>query len=733
MVRVKDQNHIQDDGTINLPEWLDHLSQKEIYTDNSLIRNACILNQLASADQATESGQSCLQQGLAIAEILADLDLDPPTLAAAIISESYTYADLSLEDIEEQLGEEVAKLVAGVERMAAIDILHQTDRQLNRGQIDNIRKMLIAMVDDVRIVLIKLAERLRILRTIAHLPDQTKRHIAQEVMEIYAPLANRLGVGHIKWEMEDLAFRYLDPAKYKEIAAGLKSKRVDRDKYVNTIVEQLNQKLQALESKNTEVYGRSKHIHSIYKKMQRKNINVDQIFDATAVRVLVDTTDDCYNVLSIIHNSWLPIPEEFDDYINNPKPNGYRSLHTAMVGPEDRVFEVQIRTHQMHSEAELGVAAHWRYKEGGVETQQSHERKIEWLREVLSWQSELSGATDPQNPEQNQFIEDRIYVFTPGGDILDLPKGATPLDFAYTIHTSVGHRCRGAKIAGSIVPLTHELETGDQVEILTTKQPRPSRDWLNPHAGYLKSSRAKAKVLHWFKQQDYEQNLEDGKDMIERDLKRLNLQSANLDTIAQQLNFKNANDMSAAVGRGDLRTGVILNRLQPETRKKFTKEIPTLERRSEKTASDINIQGVGNLLTYLAKCCNPLPGDPVIGYITRERGISIHRDDCPNILYANDHNFERLIKVTWEAQAISAYPAKIVITAYERNQLIHDLTVLLSTEKAQIKALNTDTLENDQIRKIHLSVDIESMAALSRLLDKIKQIPNVIEATRVSR
>lgn len=734
MVKVKDNLHILDDGNIDVDDWLSHLAEEHSYLDSRLINHACILSQLAGDQKATESGESCLQSGLAIAEILVDLELDPAAISAAIIYESYQQADLTLDDIEEQLGKEVAKLVNGVERMSEIDIVRTQGKQLSHIQSDNIRKLLIAMIDDVRIVLIKLAERLRVLRTISHMPERMKQHIAQEVMDIYAPLANRLGVGQIKWEMEDLAFRYLDTEKYKEIANGLKTRRVERDKYVENIVADLEDKMKEHAILNAEVYGRSKHIHSIYKKMSRKKVDISQIYDATAVRVLVSSVDDCYRVLSVVHNAWTPIPEEFDDYISNIKPNGYQSLHTAVIGPQERVFEVQVRTHEMHEQAELGVAAHWRYKEGVTGNKASHERKIEWLREVLAWQHEVSGEQAEEKALEDAFVEDRIYVFTPESDVIDLAKGATPLDFAYTIHTNVGHRCRGAKVGGAIVPLTHELKTGDQVEILTAKEPKPSRDWINPHSGYLKSSRAKAKVLHWLKQQDYDQNLEDGKDMLEREVKKLHIDMPDVNAIAKQLNFKKGDDLLAAVGRGDARMAQIIGRVQTESAQKSERAIPVVAREDKnKNASDIDIQGVDNLMTSLAKCCRPLPGDSVIGYITRDKGINIHRDDCANVAYAHENNHERLIEVKWGKEVTHNYPTDILIKAYDRSDLMHELTALLANEKTAIRALNTEAAKEDRIRNIRISLDVENMSALSRLLDKIRQIPNIIEANRITQ
>lgn len=502
MVKVREGIALLPDGSIDIQKWLQYIGNRGYFQNMEKIRGACGLTQLAGHDYVTEAGISCLQQGLAMADVLADLEVGQDTLAAAILFESFHYAELSVDDIEEQLGKEIARLVCGVDRMNALSSVRATAGKFsqNKQQLDNTRKMLLAMVDDVRVVLIKLAERLCVMRSAHLIPEEQRNHLAMEIMEIYAPLANRLGIGAIKWEMEDLAFRYLQPDEYKAIATGLKTKRLERDRYVDWLVKELNIQLSLMNIEHVAVYGRSKHIHSIYRKMIRKNVSLQEVYDATAVRVLVETTEQCYEVLAAVHALWQQIPNEFDDYIAHTKPNGYQSLHTAVEGPEGQVFEVQIRTFKMHEQAEMGIAAHWKYKETpGQHVQASHERKIEWLREVLAWHREMSvsqGISDAINAE---FLDDRVYVFTPDGDILDLPQGVTPLDFAYQVHSDIGHRCRGAKVNGQIVQLTYLLKTGDKVEILTGKEPRPSRDWINPRQGYLKTSRAKAKVLHWFK------------------------------------------------------------------------------------------------------------------------------------------------------------------------------------------------------------------------------------------
>lgn len=732
MVRVKDSVPLAADGSIDVDLWLHQLSAKGYLDNLELIRGACTLSQLAGQDHATETGQSCLQQGLAMADLLADLEVDQETLAAAIIFENVHYADLSLDDVEEQLGPNIAKLVKGIERMSAMHNVQSLNKYpQNKQQIDNIRKMLLAMVDDVRVVLIKLAERLCVLRATSHLPETLRKQLATEAMEIYAPLANRLGIGAIKWEMEDLAFRHLHPEEYKEIAKGLKAKRLERDSFVNDIVSQLNEQIKASGIDHFAVYGRSKHIHSIHKKMKRKNVSLDEIYDATAVRVLVSTEPQCYEVLGMVHTLWKQILAEFDDYIFNPKANGYQSLHTAVETPEGRVFEVQIRTFHMHDLAEMGVAAHWKYKEGSVTQKESHERKIEWLRDVLAWHQEMASNKGVPESTTTEFLEDRVYVFTPDGDVLDLAQGVTPLDFAYHVHSELGHRCRGARINGHIVPLTYQLKTGDKVEVLTGKQIKPSRDWINPHLNYLKTSRAKAKVLHWFKMQDYDRNIQEGRELLDKELKSLGIKSDKLNDVVNALHFKKLDDLYANLGRGDIKLGQIVNKLAPPATsevnlEKFVKP----HAKPEVTGSDLRIEGVGNLLTFMARCCQPVPGDEVIGYITLGRGVSVHRRDCPNIIHANERQKQRFLQVTWGSATRENYVVDVIIKAFSRAELLKDITSLLANEKAHVYALQTQNNKHENMTFITLTVDIDGLSSLSRLLAKLSQIPNVLEARR---
>jgi GTP pyrophosphokinase len=726
MVKVKQVSALLPDGTIDVTQWLQRISQKGSIQNMEKIRAACTLSQLSGQDHATETGESCLQQGLAMADVLLDLEVDEDTLAAAIIFESVNYAELSLDDVEEQLSVPIARLVKGVKKMSAISSFQLPDKfRHNKHQLDNVRKMLLAMVDDVRVVLIKLAERLCVLRSSVPLSDAMRRQIATEAMDIYAPLANRLGIGAIKWEMEDLAFRYLHPLEYKTIASELKSKRIERDRYVDAIVDTLNQKLNDLGMQHFAVYGRSKHIHSIYRKMVRKNVSLQQIYDATAVRILLETEAQCYEVLGLVHALWEQVVAEFDDYISRPKSNGYQSLHTAVLGPENRVFEVQIRTFQMHEQAEMGVAAHWKYKEGGAVKRQAHERRIEWLRQVLAWHRDMATNRGMTEAVAMEFLDDRVYVFTPEGDVLDLPHGVTPLDFAYHVHSQMGHRCRGAKVNGYIVPLTYSLKTGDKIEILTSKELKPSRDWLNPHLGYLKTSRAKAKVLHWFKMQDYDKNKQAGQEILDNELKILGIKSDALQQVYPELGFKNLDDLRAALGRGDIKLTQITHRLIPTGINQITpRAIKPVSQ------SDLHIEGVGRLLTHMARCCQPLPGEHVIGYITIGRGVSIHRQDCPHIINCSERQKQRFIQVSWTDAMSERYTVDLFIRAYDRPGLLRDITTLLANEKTNVMALQTNINKQENMTNIMLTIEMIGLGGLSRILARIGEIPNVLEARR---
>jgi len=724
-------------ATLNLDTWLQRLFSKYVEVKNPLLRQAISLAQLTGNDHATPTGQSCLQQGIYMADILFELGVDQETIAAALLYHCVRHADLHIEDIAEQLNPTVAKLITGVKKMDALQIFSdQTNKSSSHQNLDNLRKMLLAMVDDVRIVLIKLAERLAILRHITFLPDAEKHHEAKVTQSIYAPLANRLGIGQLKWELEDLSFHYLNPEIYNTIHTALNSTRTEQENYVKSVIAELHNETTKINIAKTDITGRAKHIYSIYKKMTRKNVDFSEIYDVMAFRILVPTLEDCYAVLGHVHSLWTPIPKEFDDYVSKPKPNGYRSIHTAVIGPQGKTIEIQIRTFDMHAEAELGVAAHWIYKEGKpVAT--GYEAKIAWLRQVMDWQSEVT-HDQPAQQAFNKVFDDTIYVFTPKGDVLELAKNATPLDFAYHIHTGLGHRCRGARVNGHIVPLTHALNTGDCVDIIAAKDEHPSRDWLMPTLGYLKTSRAKSKVLYWFRVQDADKNLAQGQHLLEKELRRLNIRDINYEKLAKKMHMSSTDDLCMSLGRGDTTMVAAVNAVQSllepvASEADIPPILPTHTRKFEKTGTDIQILGVGNLLTQIAACCKPVPGDDIVGYITQGHGISIHRHDCPNLLHMLHGTLqkERLIQVTWGEKTAQQYKVDLAIEAYDRHGLIRDITQVLASENMSVLGLNCVLDKKDHQAHIAVTIEVSSLLPLSRVLGRVMQLPNVTDARRV--
>ncbi|AQZ34214.1 GTP pyrophosphokinase [Pseudomonas sp. NFACC19-2] len=743
MVQVRAHQPVNDDGSINLEAWLQHVTRVDPALDRQALQEACefardLEQQANTTPHHWSEDASTFRAGLDIAEILADLKLDQDSLVAAIIYRGVREGKITLAAVHQRFGPVVAKLIEGVLRMAAISASINPRESVVVGsqtQVENLRKMLVAMVDDVRVALIKLAERTCAIRAVKEADEEKRQRVAREVFDIYAPLAHRLGIGHIKWELEDLSFRYLEPEQYKQIAKLLHERRLDREQYINDAMAHLRQELEATGIK-ADISGRAKHIYSIWRKMQRKGLQFSQIYDVRAVRVLVPEVRDCYTTLGIVHTLWRHIPKEFDDYIANPKENGYRSLHTAVLGPEGKVLEVQIRTHAMHEEAELGVCAHWRYKGTDVKSGSNHyEEKISWLRQVIEWHEELGDIGGLAEQLRVDIEPDRVYVFTPDGHAIDLPKGATPLDFAYRVHTEIGHNCRGAKINGRIVPLTYSLQTGEQVEIITSKQGTPSRDWLNPNLGYVTTSRARAKIVHWFKLQDRDQNVAAGKQLLERELARLALVGADFDKLAEKANLKTAEDLFAALGAGDVRLAHAVNLaqqlLEPERSNEQLELIPRKAQGFKPgKRGDIQIQGVGNLLTQMAGCCQPLPGDPIVGYITLGRGVTIHRQDCPTALQQTAREPERMIQVSWGPVPVQTYPVEIVIKAYDRSGLLRDVTQVLLNEKLNVLAVNTRSNKEDNTASMSITVEIPGLDALGRLLARIGQLPNIIEARR---
>lgn len=744
MVKVREDHPIKDDGRVDIEAWLQRISDSyELDAkDLPVLQRACEVSLMAeemaiAEDNIWAKGTSSFRTGLEMAEILADLQLDTETLQAAILYRAVRENKLSLKEVESQFDETVAKLIKGVIRMAAISTQRNDSEESALGspseeQSDKVRKMLVAMVDDVRVALVKLAERTCAIRAVKDIDDVKRRKVAREVADIYAPLAHRLGIGHIKWELEDLSFRYLEPNDYMSIARLLDERRLDRQQFIENVIDKLNTELS--DSKiEADISGRAKHIYSIWRKMRRKDIGFSQVYDIRAVRILVSTVRDCYAVLGIVHSLWRNIPNEFDDYIASPKENGYRSLHTAVIGPDRKVLEVQIRTNAMHEEAEFGVCAHWRYKGADDDaSEDSYEQKIAWLRQVLEWHEELGGH--PLEDDLSGGVEqDRIYVFTPEGHIIDFPHGSTPLDFAYRVHTEVGHRCRGAKVNGRIVPLNYVLKTADQVEVLTGKHESPSRDWMAPALGYLRTGRARAKVQQWFKLQARDQNIAEGRAVLDKEFKRLAMDELDYDALARKLNLVGLDDLYAAVGASDIGVGQVVNvaqrMLTPD--EPIEPVISLVGKASrEHSDSDLFIDGVGNLLTHIAGCCNPVPGDAIMGYITLGRGVSIHRQDCHNVLQLQSDEPERIIKVDWGEAPQSLYSVDVIIEAFDRHGLLRDITVLLDSERVNISAMKTLSDKGKNTVDMILTVEIGSFTELSRMLSRLNQLPNVASARR---
>ncbi len=687
----------------------------------------------AHQGQQRASGEPFYLHALAVSEILNDLKLDYETIAAALLHDVVEDTDISLDDVEREFGPVIARLVDGVTKMERIGEFRELGQEGGKehAQAESLRKLLLAMAEDVRVVLIKLADRLHNMRTLKHLDEDRRRRIARETLDIYAPLANRLGIWQIKWELEDLSLRYLEPEVYRELAAQLDEKRADREGFIKRVIDRLTTELR-LAGIEAVVSGRPKHIYSIWRKMQRKRLDFDQIFDMQAVRILVKEERDCYGALGVVHGLWRHIAKEFDDYIANPKENLYRSLHTAVIGPEGRTLEVQIRTEDMHRHAELGVAAHWRYKEGGS-FDPGYEEKIAWLRQLLEWRDEESTAKDFVDRFKSEAFQERVYVLTPQGRIIDLPQGSTPLDFAYAVHTEIGHRCRGAKVNGHIVPLTYRLQNGEQVEVLTTKQGAPSRDWMNPHQGYLKTSRAKSRVRQWFKRQDVEHNISAGRGLLDRELHRLGITGLPVEKLAGWFRYKQVEDLLVALGRGDINTSQLanaINELVPRPEPVIVERPRVKSRKESATPEGFNILGVGNLLTSTARCCHPVPNDPIVGYITRGRGVTIHRRDCGNILRMEGEDLKRLIEVEWGVPSEAGYTVELFVQAYDRSGLLRDITAVLANEKINLTGVNTLTDKRDGIARMNLVMEIANITQLSRVLTQIGQLPNVVEARR---
>jgi len=731
---------------IPLENLMEHLPETFSLADRELVQRAYRVAEEAHREQKRNSGEPYINHCLAVANILADLRVPPEVVAAGLLHDTVEDTEVSLDDIRRDFGEVVASLVDGVTKLTnlprvshnglgeagsaetsgdEVELLKTQAPLGRRADVvsETLRKTFLAMGDDVRVVLIKLADRLHNMRTLGYMPEEKRRRIGKQTLEIYAPLANRLGIWQIKWELEDLAFRYVDPDKYKEIADQITERRPDREAQVGHIMTELKQLLTE-NNITAEVSGRPKHIYSIYRKMQKKGKSFDLVRDLRGVRLIVPDVPSCYATLGLIHTRWRPIPGEFDDYIAAPKDNFYQSLHTAVIYEDGKPLEVQIRTAEMHQNAEYGIAAHWKYKEG-TPRDKSYEQRITWLRKMMEWRSDVVDAQEFVESMKTDVFQDRVYVFTPRGDIIDLPGGSTPIDFAYHIHTDVGHRCRGARVNGKLVPLEYELKTGDQVEILAAKRGGPSRDWLNSNLGLVKTQRARSKIKVWFKRQDHEQNLSSGRVMLERELERLGIgEKTNYEKLARELEFRTPDDLYVALGTGDLSVGKIVKQLSEDDENVdiLLAGTPAGETSS---ADAVDVVGLKGLLTNIAKCCNPTPGDEIVGYITRGRGATVHRQDCPNILGMRER--ERLVAVSWGSHG-RTYAVPVRIQSYDRQGLMGDISNLLSNENINIADVNVKTSQN--LADIRLVIEVRDIEQLSRTLTRIENLPNVIEAQR---
>jgi guanosine-3',5'-bis(diphosphate) 3'-pyrophosphohydrolase len=693
------------------------------------ISRAYVRAEAAHAGQKRESKEPYLTHCHAVAGILSDLNLDPATLAAGLLHDVVEDSLVTVQDLEVEFGKEVASLVDGVTKLTQLDQTSEM-RAGNREdrESESLRKMFIAMDEDIRVVLIKLADRIHNMRTLSALPEDRRKRIARETLEIFAPLANRLGIWQMKWELEDLGFRYLNPERYKEIAALIHERQADREEHLTQIVQRLEERL-AAEGIRAEVSGRPKHIYSIYRKMERKGLPFEQIFDVRGVRLIVDTVAQCYQALGIVHQLWRPIPGLVDDYIAVPKDNLYRSLHTAVVADDGKTLEIQIRTQEMHRTAELGIAAHWKYKEGG-QHDSAYEQKIASLRAQMEWRHEVTDAREFIDSLKTDVFQDRVYVFTPKGKLIDLPTGSTPIDFAYFIHTEIGDRCRGAKVNGKLMGLDYQLHTGDQIEILTAKRGGPSRDWLNPHLGYIKTERARTKIRQWFKKQDRNVNIAQGREILDRELKRLGATSVSYETLAPLFDFDKVDDFLAAIGQGDINSQQIATQIIEAEREQKPElepepEITTAPPAPIRTSKALSVRGTGGLLTNIARCCGPLPGDDIIGYITRGRGVTIHRRDCSNVLRCHDR--DRLIEVDW-GPSEETHPVMVKIMGYDRGGLLRDIAAVVAAENVNMSSVSVSTQKS--IATFFATLEIASINQLSRVLTKIDRIPNIIEVQR---
>ncbi len=711
--------------------WIDVIAARESAAAAKTLHDAVAFVTPLYDGKTLAYGEPVLAHVMGTVSLLGDLHLGHEAVAAALLWPLLEFDTGAARRVRDKFGATIAGLAEGVLRMSAMGAL--SNRRVSNqkpdeqgAQLEALRKMLLAMVQDVRVVLIKLADHTQDLRYAVKRDDAAaRRETAQLTRDIFAPLANRLGVWHLKWELEDLAFRILEPDAYKNIARLLDDKRVNRESYIDNVVALLKDELAGAGIK-AEVMGRPKHITSIYHKMQRKGMDFEALYDVRAVRVLVDDVKDCYTALGLVHHLWSPIPKEFDDYIAKPKGNNYRSLHTAVIGPEEKSVEVQIRTHEMHQSSELGVAAHWRYKEGGRQNK-GYDEKIAWLRQVLDWKEEVKDAGALAEQFRTGLFDDTLYVFTPQGKVVDLPKGATPIDFAYHVHTELGHRCRGAKVDGAMVPLNTELHNGQQVEVTTVTQGGPSRDWLNPQLGFIKSQGARSKVRQWFNRKNYDTDVAQGRALLEKELQRHGQTALNLDKLAEAEGYAKLNDFLADIARGDIGPKRLQDALRPLSAAEPVPETMPVPRKPRRSGGDggVLVVGVDKLLTVPAKCCKPAPPEPIVGFVSRGRGVTVHRASCSNVKRLDP---QRIVVAEWGAASGATFPAEVEIEALDRTGLLRDISEVFTRERSNVIA--TNTLTRDMLARMRFTLEITNLVQLKRVLAMIREVKGVMRAKR---
>ncbi len=745
MVKVRQDRPLAEDGNVDFHAWVE-ASRRRIHLPHPE-RLVAACERARDAERVANeqgrrwaSGESSFEMGLEMADMLADLGVDEDGLIAAVLYRAVREGKLKLEEVEAEFGAVVASLIEGVLRMAAVSALQltSTPRLLGNAeeQIENVRKMLVALVDDVRVALLKLAERTCVIRSVKSASPERQERVAREVADVYAPLAHRLGIGQLRWELEDLSFRYLEPDAYRRIAALLKERREARQVYIDNVITVLQGKLEDA-GIEASIEGRPKHIYSIWRKMQQKGVDFAQIYDVRAVRVLVQQLRDCYGALGVVHALWRHVPHEFDDYIATPKENGYRSIHTAVIGPEGKHLEVQIRTHEMHEEAELGVCAHWAYKGSDATVDRSYEEKVAWLRQVLEWQEELGDLGQLGESLRREFHQERIYVLTPEGHVLDMAPGSTALDFAYRIHTEIGHRCRAARVEGRIVPLNYPLRTGEKVEILTDEDAEPSPSWLNPNLGFLRTSRARAKVQAYFRARDRERNLADGRNTVLRELERMAISLDDLPRLAEALRFQGVDELCCAVGAGDLRPSRLLRAAQhladPVAGGSQLSLLPARFMPDSDDEQANVVSGAGNRSVEFGACCRPEPGDAIVGEVVADGRVIVHRRDCTHAQRLAREESRGVIVVGWGQLPGHRLSFDVRISAYNRAGLLHDVSAVFADERVDVSSTTASTDRETSTAVIEATLEVDGLEALGRIMDRISQIPNVVDVRRAGR